>query len=394
MNFHHKGDDIMNYEQYKDTIIAYRRHLHEHPEVSFKEYETAEFIRSKLREMKNCEIVELTETSTVAVFNEGQGKKIGLRADIDALPVTEQRDEFEFISQNEGVMHACGHDGHTAVLLGAAHYFNDYIETIPNEVHCIFQHAEELIPGGAREMVATGYFDDFDFIYGHHLWTQLELGLIDIKEGPASANSDIYHITIKGRGGHSSMPEKAIDSLVLGAQFVNALQTIVSRQVYPFDPVVVSNTIFQAGTFGAENVIADKVELGGSVRTTTEENRKLVMDQMERLLKTTCDSVGAAYELDYLVGYDSVYNDPEQTRWVKQLAETYFPGKVVTRDPMMGGEDFSAFSNIVPSAYAFIGAGQAEGEYDRPHHHPRFALNEEAFEMAFDMFTEVAKHYK
>ncbi|UXV35160.1 amidohydrolase [Staphylococcus sp. IVB6181] len=383
----------MNYEQYKDRIIAYRRHLHAHPEVSFQEYETAAFIREQLYNM-DCKVVELTETSTVAVFNEGKGKKIGLRADIDALPMQEQRTDLEFMSQNKGVMHACGHDGHTAVLLGAAHYFDEHRASIPNEVHCIFQHAEELIPGGAREMVATGYFDDFDFIYGHHLWTPLELGFIDIKEGPASANSDIYHITIKGHGGHASQPNLALDPLVLGAQFVNNLQTIVSRDVYPFDPVVVSNTIFQAGNIGAENVIADKITLGGSVRTTKEENRQLVKRQMERLLATTCESVGATYKLDYLVGYDGVYNDPEKTRFVKQLAETYFPGKVVTKDPMMGGEDFSAFSNIVPSTYVFIGAGTKAGEYDRPHHHPRFALNEDAFEMAFDMFVEVAKHYK
>lgn len=383
----------MNYEQYKDRIIAYRRHLHAHPEVSFQEYETAAFIREQLYNM-DCKVVELTETSTVAVFNEGKGKKIGLRADIDALPMQEQRTDLEFMSQNKGVMHACGHDGHTAVLLGAAHYFDEHRSSIPHEVHCIFQHAEELIPGGAREMVATGYFDDFDFIYGHHLWTPLELGFIDIKEGPASANSDIYHITIKGHGGHASQPNLALDPLVLGAQFVNNLQTIVSRDVYPFDPVVVSNTIFQAGNIGAENVIADKITLGGSVRTTKEENRQLVKRQMERLLATTCESVGATYKLDYLVGYDGVYNEPEKTRFVKQLAETYFPGKVVTKDPMMGGEDFSAFSNIVPSTYVFIGAGTKAGEYDRPHHHPRFALNEDAFEMAFDMFVEVAKHYK
>lgn len=384
----------MNYQQYQDRIIAYRRHLHAHPEVSFKEYETAAFIREQLYNMANCKVIELTETSTVAVFNEGKGKKIGLRADIDALPVKEQRTELEFVSENDGVMHACGHDGHTAVLLGAAHFFNDYPEVIPNEVHCIFQHAEELIPGGAREMVATGYFDDFDFIYGHHLWTPLELGYIDIKEGPASANSDLYHLTIKGKGGHSSQPNQAIDPLVLGAQFVNNLQTIVSRNVDPFEPVVVSNTVFQAGEFGAENVIADQVELGGTVRTTNEDNRQLVIHQMERLLKATCESAGASYDFDYTVGYDMVYNDPEKTRFVKQLAETYFPGKVVSEQPMMGGEDFSAFSNIVPSTYAFIGAGTKEGEYDRPHHHPRFALNEAAFEMAFDMFVEVAKHYK
>lgn len=382
------------YQDYKARVIEYRRYLHAHPEPSFQEYETSKYIRNILSQMDHCEVIEITETSTVGVFNKGKGKKIGLRADIDALPIQEERTEFDFISKNDGRMHACGHDGHTSILLGVAHYINDHLDEFDNEVHCIFQHAEELIPGGAREMVATGYFNDFDFIYGHHLWALLPLGQIDIKEGPASANSDMYRIKIQGRGGHSSQPETAIDPVIIGAEYVTSLQNIVSRQVYPLDAVVVSNTVFHAGNVGSENVIPDSVLLGGTVRTTKYENRELVKKQIEMKLKHLCEMYGATYEFNYNDGYDAVVNDNEKTAYVKSVVESLYPGQIVTEDPMMGGEDFSAFSNIVPSCYVFIGSGQEEGEFNRPHHHPRFALHEDSFEIGFNIMVNVMKSYK
>src|SRR5699024_6306094 len=177
------------YQFYKDKVIEDRRYLHAHPELSFEEYETAKYIRDILNSLENCEDVELTETSTVGIFNKGKGRKLGLRADIDALPVQEERD-FEFKSTIDGKMHACGHDGHTAILLGVARYINDHIDEFDNEINCIFQHAEEKIPGGAKEMVATGFFNDFDFIYGQHLMSTEQTGVIDIKAGPVTANSD------------------------------------------------------------------------------------------------------------------------------------------------------------------------------------------------------------
>ena len=379
------------YDYYKELVITYRRHLHAHPELSFEEYETAKYIRSILADMQNCRVVHLTETSTVAVFNEGQGKKIGLRADIDALPVEEECDHLEFKSQNKGKMHACGHDGHTAVLLGAAHYFNDHHDQLVNEVHCIFQHAEELIPGGAREMVATHYFDDFDFIYGHHLWSIMDTGLIDIKAGPASANSDLYELTIQGKGGHASQPHFCVDPVVIGSQFVAAIQTITSRQMDPYDSAVISNTVFQAGVIGAENVIPDKVVLKGSVRTTTDETRNLIERQLERMIESMCDMYGASYDFKYHRGYDAVHNDETLTERVRDIAESLYPGHVVSEPPMMGGEDFSAFSNIVPSVYTFIGAGLEDPSARYPHHHPRFEIDEDSFKVGFEMFINVAE---
>ncbi|TDL96616.1 M20 metallopeptidase family protein [Macrococcus carouselicus] len=382
---------MSRYDQYKEKVIVYRRYMHEHPELSFEEYETAKYIRQILSALPNCKVIQLTETSTVAVFNEGKGKKIGLRADIDALPVGEECDHLEYKSRAEGKMHACGHDGHAAILLGAAHYFNDHSERLANEIHCIFQHAEELIPGGAREMVATGYFDDFDFIYGHHLWAIMDTGLIDIKSGPASANSDLYELTIQGKGGHSSQPHLCIDPIVIGSQFISALQTITSRQIDPYDSAVISNTVFQAGVVGAENVIPEKILLKGSVRTTTDSARSLIESQLKNMIDHLCGMYGASYDFNYIRGYDAVINDDKMTAEVRKIAEGLYPGKIITEPPMMGGEDFSAFSRLVPSVYTFIGSGLKDEESRHPHHHPRFEMDEESFEIGFEMFVEVAE---
>ena len=382
------------YQFYKDKVIEDRRYLHAHPELSFEEYETAKYIRDILNSLENCEVVELTETSTVGIFNKGKGKKLGLRADIDALPVQEERD-FEFKSTIDGKMHACGHDGHTAILLGVARYINDHIDEFDNEINCIFQHAEEKIPGGAKEMVATGFFNDFDFIYGQHLMSTEQTGVIDIKAGPVTANSDKYHIKIQGKGGHASQPEQSIDPIIIGSQFLSSLQTIVSRQVSPFDPVVVSNTVFQAGVPGAENIIPDSAILGGSVRTTSLENRARVKEQIDQQLKSVCEMFDASYELNYTDGYAAVINDEEKADYVKSVLREVYPENVVTRQPLMGGEDFSAFSEIVPSVYVIIGSGgKTPGEYDYPHHHPKFALDEDSFEYGFNSMIHVMKSYK
>ena len=389
MNFNKKvGELTMSYENYKERVIEYRRYLHQHPELSFKEYETIKYIKGILEQMENCTIESITETSAVAIFNKGKGKKIGLRADIDALPVEEEAD-VDFKSLNKGAMHACGHDGHTATLLGALWYINDHIEEFDNEIVGIFQHAEELIPGGAREMVETGYFDDFSFIYGHHYWTLSNYGVIDVKYDHASANSDLYHIEIIGHGGHASTPQLNLDPIVAGTQFINNIQTIVSRHADPFNPVVVSNTVFNSGNVGSENVIPSKVFLGGSVRTLRQEDRQLVKELLEKNLEQL-KSLGYDYTLKYTDGYDSVMNNEQVTDYVRSIVEEHFPGELVSERPMMGGEDFSAFSNRVPSCYAFIGA-KAPG-YDYNHHHPKFKLLEDVFEKGFKMFIEVARN--
>lgn len=374
-------------QRYIEQAIAWRRHLHQHPELSFEEHETSQFIVDEMGKLRHPRIERLTPTSVVVVFDTGRpGTKIGLRADIDALPIQEERDDLPFQSQVPGKMHACGHDGHTAILMAACQYIDDHIEQFSGEIHAIFQHAEEILPGGARDMVATGYFDDFDFIYGQHLVSTLPTGTIDIKPGPASANTDAYNIVIHGKGGHAAMPNLSIDPVVIGAQFVTLLQSIVARRFSPHDRVVISNTIFQAGS--AQNIIPDSARLTGSVRTTTPEQRELARSALEELLKGLCAASGARFEFEYEVGYDAVHNDPAMTAIVEDLARARFGDKVTCLPPMMAGEDFSAFARRVPSTYAFIGAANAD--FGFPHHHPKFGLDEASFGIGIRMMLDVA----
>ena len=375
-------------EQYLQQLTAWRRHLHQHPELSFEEVETSRFIAEEMGKLKHASRIErLTPTSVVVVFATGKpGAKIGLRADIDALPIQEERDDLPFRSVNDGKMHACGHDGHTAILMAACRYFDDHYDQLSGEIHAIFQHAEEKLPGGAREMVATGYFDDFDFIYGQHLFSTSPVGILDIKDGMASANTDAYYLTIRGKGGHAAMPEGSIDPVVIGAQFVTLLQSIVSRRVSPHDALVISNTVFRAGY--AQNVIPDSAELVGSVRTTSEEHRQFARKAIEDLIKNLCAANGASYELDYQIGYDVTWNDPAKTAIVRELATARFGAEhIVSLPGMMGGEDFSAFARCAPATYAVIGSGAPN--FDYPHHHPKFGLDERCFVIGLQMMIDV-----
>lgn len=377
-------------EKYLNQLIAWRRHLHQHPELSFQEVETSRYIAAEMGKLKNVAAIErLTPTSVVVVFKTGRpGTKLGLRADIDALPIQEERDELPFKSQNDGVMHACGHDGHTAVLMAACQYIDDHIDEFSGEIHAIFQHAEEQPPGGAAEMVATGYFDDFDYIYGHHLFSTSETGILDIKDGAASANTDIYRITIHGKGGHAAMPEQSIDPVVIGAQFVTLLQSIVARRISPHDSMVISNTMFRAGS--APNVIPDSAELTGSVRTTSEAQRQFAHESIEKLIASLCEAAGARYTLNYQTGYSVTWNAPEKTAIVREIARARHGDRVVSLPAMLGGEDFSAFARCAPATYIFIGSGSNGNDY--PHHHPKFGLDENSFAIALQMMIDVAKN--
>lgn len=378
----------------KDQIIAYRRYLHQNPEPSFQEYETSQYIYDEMSKLNNVEVTRPTETSVLVKITGGKpGKKIGLRADIDALPIQEERPEFDFQSKKEGLMHACGHDGHTAILMVATQFLAEHADELEGEIYSIFQHAEELPPGGAQEMVATGLFNDFDFIYGHHLSSTLPLGTIDIKSGPNTGNADLYQLKIFGRGGHAAYPHKSIDPVIIGGQILEKLQTIVSRKVDPIHAAVISNTVFQAGTTEAMNIIPDTALLGGSVRTDDTAVRKLVAEEIEKVAKATCEAYGATYELNYTYGYSAVYNDEEATTVVREIAEELFPGKTAELPLSMGGEDFSAFSDIVPATYTWIGAGNEEKGYDYPHHHPKFAFDEDSLLIGVKMFVGVAVNY-
>ncbi len=266
----------MNFDAFvdavKDEVVGWRRRLHENPEVSFEERETARFVHETLESFGGFELWRPTETSVVAhLAGAGPGRTVALRADIDALPVQEEND-FEFASRNPGVMHACGHDGHTAMLLGVAKVLSSMREDISGEVRLVFQHAEELYPGGAGEMVEKGVMDGVDAVVGIHLWASLPVGKIGLAYGPMMGSPDTFRLTIKGSGGHAAMPYRTVDSIAVGAQVVTNLQHVVSRNVSPMDNAVLSVTRFVGGT--THNVIPGSVEMEGTVRTLDPEVRE------------------------------------------------------------------------------------------------------------------------
>ena len=373
-------------EAVRDEVIGWRRYLHQNPELSFHEYETSRFVYETLEAFGGLELSRPTSTSVVArLVGESPGHTVALRADIDALPITEEND-FEFVSKNRGVMHACGHDGHTAMLLGAAKILSGMREEIEGEVRFIFQHAEELYPGGAQELVEAGVMEGVDAVFGIHLWSPLELGKIGVVYGPMLASPDTFKITVEGRGGHAAMPHEAADSIAIGAQVVTNLQHIVSRNTDPLDNVVVSVTRFVGGT--THNVIPGSVELEGTVRTLDEEVREKVPETMERIIRGVTEAHGASYSLEYQRGYRPVVNDEEVTRVVEETVREVF-GKTALEmmRPIMGGEDFSAYQQVTPGTFLFVGAGNEEKGITAPHHHPRFTVDEDALEKGVKMFV-------
>lgn len=369
-----------------DEVVGWRRHLHRNPELSFHEEETSRFVYDTLEPFGDLKLSRPTPTSVVArLVGEQPGRTIALRADTDALPITEEND-LEFASKNEGAMHACGHDGHTAMLLGTAKILSGMKEEIQGEVRFIFQHAEELYPGGAEEMVEAGVLDGVDAILGLHLWSQFEVGKIGVVYGPMLAAPDTFKIVVEGKGGHAAMPHQAVDSIAVGAQVVTNLQHVVSRNTDPLDNTVVSVTRFTGGT--THNIIPGSVEMEGTVRTLDEEVRRRVPEAMERIVKGITGAHGASYQFEYQRGYRPVVNDEEVTRVVEETArEVFGEASLVMMRPLMAGEDFSAYQQAVPGSFFYVGAGSEEKGITYPHHHPRFDIDENALPYGIKMFV-------
>ena len=373
-------------EDVRDEVIRWRRHLHRNPELSFKERETSRFVYETLESFDGLELSRPTPTSVVArLIGEKSGSTIALRADMDALPITEEND-FEFVSKNPGVMHACGHDGHTAMLLGTAKILSGMKEEIRGEVRFLFQHAEEIYPGGAEDMVEAGVLDGVDAIIGIHLWSQSEVGKIGLVYGPMLAAPDTFKIVVKGEGGHAAMPHQTVDSIAVGAQVVTNLQHVVSRNTDPLDNVVISVTKFVGGT--THNIIPGSVEMEGTVRTLDEEVRKEVPETMERIISGIAEAHGASYHFEYQRGYRPVVNDERVTRAIEEtVREVFGEAAIEMMRPLMAGEDFSAYQQTSPGTFFYVGAGNEEKGITYPHHHPRFTVDEDALENGIKMFV-------
>jgi amidohydrolase len=373
----------------RERVVAWRRHLHRHPELSFQESETARFVEKTLRGFEGLIVSRPTPTSVMArLIGSRPGKTLAMRADIDALPIAEEND-FDFASANPGVMHACGHDGHTAMLLAAARLLAERKGRLHGEIRFLFQHAEELPPGGARELVEAGVMDGVDWVFGEHLSSKLPVGQIGVAYGEMAASPDNFTITVKGYGGHAGFPQRAVDPIAVGAQIVSNLQHIVSRNTDPLERLVVSVTQFTSGT--SHNVIPDKAVLKGTVRSFGATVREEVPALMRRIVQGIAAAHGAEFELDYVLGYHPVVNDEEVTRIVEQAAiELAGPSAVVRTPPGMSGEDFSAYQQKAPGTFVNIGAGNPDKGIVYPHHHPKFTFDEDALATGVQLFVKVA----
>jgi amidohydrolase len=373
----------------ESRAIAWRRHLHQHPELSFQEHETSSFLFELLGGLEGIELDRPTETSLVATMRTGRpGKTLALRADIDALPIQEETG-LEFASENPGVMHACGHDGHTAMLLAALNALHERRRELTGEIRFIFQHAEELGPGGAAQLVEAGVMDGVDLVVGAHLFSLDKLGKVGVLCGPHTAAADVFAIVVRGKGGHGAAPHESVDPVTAAAQVVSGLQHVVSRVVDPIERAVVSVTQIHAGT--ADNIIPEAVQLGGTVRTFTPEVRASVRNAMERFARGIAEAHGCTSTFTYEEGYDSVVNDEEAAALVEAaIREELGDDAFFVPPPIMGGEDFSAYLRAAPGAFFIVGAG-GKGRY--PHHHPRFDWDEGAMRNGIAVFMRLALDY-
>ncbi|MFB8798460.1 MAG: M20 family metallopeptidase [Microcoleus sp.] len=375
-------------------LVEWRRRLHQKPELSFAENLTAEFVSQKLQEWGIEHQTGIAQTGIVATIDSGKpGPVLAIRADMDALPIQEEN-EVCYRSQHNGIMHACGHDGHIAIALGTACYLAKHKHSFSGTVKIIFQPAEEG-PGGAKPMIEAGVLrnPDVDAIVGLHLWNNLPLGTVGVRSGALMAAVEIFDCTILGKGGHGGMPHQTVDSIVVAAQIVNALQAIVARNIDPIDSAVVTVGTFHAGH--THNVIADTAQMGGTVRYFNPAYQGYFDKRIEQVIAGICQSHGANYQLDYYSLYPPVINDANMAELVRSVAESVVetPAGIVPECQTMGGEDMSFFLQEVPGCYFFLGSANQEKNLAYPHHHPRFDFDETALGMGVEMFVRCVEKF-
>lgn len=358
-----------------DDMVTIRRYLHMHPEVSFQEVQTAKYIQEFYLQLGIPFDANIGGNGVVArVKGSKPGKTIALRADFDALPIQDEKD-VPYKSTVPGVMHACGHDGHTAALLILARTLNEIKEELSGEYVFIHQHAEEYAPGGAKPMIEAGCLKNVDVIFGTHLWSQTPLGTVAYRSGPIMAAADRFIIKIQGRGGHGANPHDTKDAILVASQLVVNLQQIVSRRVNPTESAVLSVGSFVADN--AFNIIADSVKLSGTIRTFTPIARDLMENELRRVLEGTCMTADCTYTLTYERGYPPVINHKEETEYLSLIARQIPDVKeVVESDLLMIGEDYGYYLEQIPGTFFFTGAMPNGDVY--PHHSPKFDFNEKA----------------
>jgi len=375
----------------REKIIDLRRDFHQHPEIALKEFNTAKKVEGILRGL-GIETKMMVKDTGVRGTLKGSlpGKTIALRADLDALPVQEETD-LPYRSKNAGAMHACGHDAHTAMLLGAATVLAER-EQLAGNVVFIFQPAEET-GAGAKPMIEEGVLEGVDGIFGLHVYVPMGLGTVGYKTGPFMAAGDFFDVKIMGKGGHGGLPHLAIDPIAIAANAISSLQTIVSREVDPLESAVVSICKMEAGR-GAYNIIPDSATFGGTIRSHGPELREYLSRRLKEILEGVTSGMRGSYEFNLMRKFPAVINEEKMTEFVVRVAQDLLgKDKVLQMKPLMGSEDFSYYLQKIPGTFVFLGAENKEKGIIYPQHHPRYDINEDILPIGAALHAAVALEY-
>lgn len=377
----------------EDRMIEIRRYLHQHPELSFKEVETPKYIADFYKD-KDCKVeTNVGQNGVKVTIDSGKpGKTLAIRADFDALPIKEETG-LPFASENEGVMHACGHDAHTAYMLILAETLIEMKDQFKGKVIVIHQPAEEMPPGGAQGMIKDGVLDGVDHVLGAHVMSTMEAGKVFYKEGFVQTGRAYFKLTVHGKGGHGSSPHMANDAIVAGANFVTTAQTVVSRRLSPFETGVVTIGSFDGK--GQFNVIKDSIEIEGDVRALTDDTRDTIEKELTRLVEGLESTFGVTCDFEFNKDYPALYNNPEFTSYVadtiKNAGDNDIKG-VEECEPQPPSEDFAFYAVKLPSTFIYSGAAPEDGEI-YPHHHPKFNISESSMLVAAEAVGTVVLDY-
>lgn len=375
-------------KKYKDYIIEMRREFHMYPESSFEEFRTSKRVKEELDKL-GIPYIELAGTGVLATIEGSiKGKTVALRADMDALEIQETND-IPYKSKNDGKMHACGHDGHMAMLLGAANMLMDIKDEINGTIKLIFQPAEEIVGGAKMMMEESNFMDSINSVFGMHLWSDLETGKVSVPEGPRMASADFFDIIVTGKAGHGSMPHQTVDAVVVASSIVMNLQSFVSREINPLDSAVLSIGSFHSGT--RFNIIAGDAKLSGTSRCFSPEIREQFPKAIDRIIKGIANTYGASVELNYTYGTPPTINEKESSK-IAQIAVEKILGESgnINMEKTTGGEDFAYFLEKAPGAFAFIGMRNDEKGANYPHHHDKFNMDEDALEIGSMLYVQYA----
>jgi len=379
-------------DKISDELVDIRRYLHQNPELSYQEFNTSQFVKNKLTEYGIPFQSEIAKTGVLGIIEgDHTGGVVALRADMDALPIDE-KNEHSFVSNQDNVMHACGHDAHTSMLLGAGYILKQMTSEIHGTVLLVFQPAEEISPvGGAKPMLDDGIFQDYypDVIYGQHVWPQLSEGQIGIRDKEMMGASDKFKVTIKGKGGHASMPHLSSDPIVTAGHLIVSLQTIVSRALDPLEASVITIGKIEGGT--APNIISDSVCIEGSVRTYDIKIKKRLKERFFEITNHVAEMFNNEVDIDYLDGYPATINTPKWARLARKSAQSLFGEESTpSLQPSLAAEDFSRFLEVIPGAFIWLGTEIENKDEQKSLHDARFKINENALPKGAALLTKIA----